>query len=52
MYPVHTSGSLIGMYWYVLVCTGMYQYMIFGTEFLSILKGTSVDILVIPEYIL
>ncbi len=43
------------MYWYVLAeyvpCT--YQYMIlFGTEFLMILKGTSMDILVIHEYIL
>ena len=40
------------MYWYVLVCTVTYHYMIFGTDFLMILKGTSVDILVIPEYIL
>ncbi len=59
-FSVHTWGKkyVPGTYfriidwWYVLVCTGMYQYMIFGTEFLSILKGTSVDILVIPEYIL
>jgi hypothetical protein len=40
------------MYWYVLVCTVTYHYMIFGTDFLMILKGTSVDILVIYEYIL
>jgi hypothetical protein len=58
-FQIHTLGNkyVPGTHfrvinWYVLVCTGMYQYMIFGTEFLSILKGTSVDILVIPEYIL